>query len=144
MYKLFFCFLSLADKSIYLTINIYDIILSFIFCGLFPTHKLFPFYIQSDKSFDLTIIFLLILSSISLFVYFYQKTYHSLCHKFYMVLRSFFMILVFIAYFTLIFDFFGNKHESERILEAILWFFLYGFLIFLNIFWSFLLVKLVN
>ena len=144
MYKLFFCFISLADKTIYLTINIHDLIITFIFCGLFPTEKILPIQIKTDMTYNLLIIFLLILSSISLFIYFYKKTHRTICHKFYMVLRSFFLLLVFIGFINVIFDFFGESHKSEEILETVLVLIFYGVLIFLNTFWSFLIVKLCN
>jgi hypothetical protein len=144
MHNLFFCFLSLTDKQLYLTINLIDVVISFLYSGLFPTRDLFPISIYSDRTLDILIICFLIAASISLFLFFYRNEYKTIAHKAYMVLRSFLVLILCIYYIRLIFNYFDNSYSAHDNVKIIFTLIFYGFLAFLNIFWSYLNVVIIN
>lgn len=148
MYNLLFCFLPLHRKDTYLTINVMDIIFGLVFSGLTASAHILPIVVESNRTIDLILdIALLIAAIIALFLYFNKRHYHTTTHKAYMIIRLFATVLKFISYINvMIMVLTDNRHHHNRDerTKTILYLVIYGILCFLNLYWSYLLMKIIN
>ena len=148
MYNLLFCFLPLHRKDTYLTINVMDIIFGLVFSGLFAANNILPITVQTNRTIDLVLdIALLIMAIIALFLYFNKRHYHTTTHKAYMIVRLFATILKFISYISVMLVVLTentNHHNKNDHAKYIIYLILYGILCFLNLYWSYLLMKIIN
>ena len=139
MHNLFIWCLPLHSKDFYLIINILDIVL----CACNSTFLRQWLWASSgnvsrDTMTTVMVIFMII-AIVALVLYFTERGYRHVIHKIYMFFRLFVTIFVFIMLIINFVSSIGNI-QPEHVIPWVL----YGFLNFLNLYWSLELMKIIN